>query len=193
MDELEIEAMKKENEALKAEKEATKTQLGQAEFVIEKLKKEKAEKPPESAPAVNEDEIVQKVTSRLAETIASESLEESLASLSDDPEEREEILKEYKTSIVKSGVTKSAIRADLAKAAALHRSQQNAKSANEAAAAARSATTTPSAGGGSAPTRTQKDESWKKNLSKTDLEYMTKNGWSEEKMKKAALAVATGR
>lgn len=203
MDELEIEAMRKENETLKAEQEATKKRLGQAEHVIETLKREKAEKPsenPASAPsapaaqAVNEDEIVQKVHLRLAETIASESLDESLSSLSEDPEEREEILKEYKASIVKSGFTKSAIRADLAKAAALVRSQQNAKSAAEAAAAAKSAATTPSAGGGSAPTgRKAEDASWKKHLSKADLEYMTRNGWGEEKMKKAALAIATGR
>lgn len=183
------------------ENDALKKRIAQAEHVIETLKKEKAEKPPEpsapvaaAAPAVNEDEIVQKVTTRLAETIASESLEESLSSLSEDPEEREEILKEYRTSIVKSGVTKSAIRADLGKAAALVRSQRNAKSATEAAAAAKSAETTTSAGGGSAPTgRRTEDASWKKHLSKVDLEYMTRNGWSEEKMKKAALAVATGR
>lgn len=168
------------------ENERLKKRIAQAEFVIEKLK---SEKPKETKEAKTEDDAEARIISRVREEMASDFIEDALTRVTVDPVERERIMLEYRTSIVKTGVSRSSIEADIAKAARLVRADQSEKLVRETAAAATSKANRSSEGASySQETAAPKDD-WKRHLSKSDLAYMTARKWPEERMKKAALAI----
>lgn len=184
MEELEAQALREENEKLK-------TQLGQAEFTIEKVKREKAAV--QESPKVNLEEIKAGVVSELREQLLPDVIESTLAELSPDPEERERVRSEYRTSIVKTGISKASIESDIRKAVSLVRSEKNAALAEELSKSVDSARATTSAGGGTNQDKAAVAEDWRRYIPSNDLAYMTLNRWPEERMKKAALAIKASR
>lgn len=107
----------------KAELEATKKRLSQAEHTIVKLKKEPKEDGSESIRLEDIEEVVSK---RVAESlerakteIASDVIEEELARLTANEDEKALIRLNYEKTIVKSGLSRAAIIADLQNAKVL--------------------------------------------------------------------------
>jgi hypothetical protein len=172
----------------RAEYEALQKQLKQAEFVIEKSKKQ-AKVAPAPKPIATASEGTEEVISRLREEFAADYLEETLVTLSTDTVERERILDEYNNSIVKSGLSKSSIKNDLLKAAKLVRSDFNEKVARESALSQQTKQTIANNGGSTNQDRPQPQEDWKRYLKASDLKYMTERKWSEEKMRQAAMNI----
>jgi len=110
-------------EVEKAEKEKTIKQLGQAEFTIEKLKKESKEDPDVPDLDVETiDESARKAAREEAQKYFAEQskdvLDEALEGITD-PDKRELVKFHLENSIVRSGFSKSAIVKDISKAVAI--------------------------------------------------------------------------
>lgn len=113
-------------EVEKAEKEKAVKQLGQAEFTIEKLKKEKKEEDIDDViPSLDEEDVVKKAEEaarKQVQTIMAEqskdTLDEVLGQITD-PDKQALVKFHLENSIVRSGYSKSAIVRDVAKAVAI--------------------------------------------------------------------------
>jgi hypothetical protein len=97
-----------------AELEKAQTRISQAEHTIVELRKKK--EPVTEEPSVEEDVVDQKISegfSKIQQQLASTAIASTLASLSDDPDERKLILFHYQNSIKTTGITPDAILTDL--------------------------------------------------------------------------------
>lgn len=170
----------------RSEYEALQKRLNQAEFTIEKVKKQKETA---SATSIESSKDNSDIVSQLREEFAADYLDDTLSLLSTDPVERERILDEYNTSIVKSGLSKQSIKSDLLKAAKLVRSDFNEKVARETSLAKETKQYIANAGGSSNQDKPKPQEDWRRYLNADDLKYMSQRKWSEEKMREAALRI----
>jgi hypothetical protein len=124
-------------------------QLEQAEHVIVGLKKKSDEAPSTDALKEEAAKIAQAEIEKVRNDLAGDVLEEEISKVAKTPEEKEAVLKEYNSSIVKTGVSRAKIAADLSKAAAianLPKVQAQAAEARAAAASAGAARTAAPAG-----------------------------------------------
>jgi hypothetical protein len=171
------------------EKEALKKRLSQAEYVIEKLKKAK---PAETQVETNGDEMESRIIGKVRESMASDFLEETLGRIAD-PIKREAVRQEYETSIVKTGVSRASIEADIAKAAKLVDAELYAKEAHETKEALKAKTAKVNGGGSASKENAAVAEDWKRWLKPAELAYMTERKWSPEMMKRAALDIKANK
>lgn len=108
-------------EEITAAKKATEDQLKKAEHTIIKLKKDKdGEEDKEVAPAIDVETIVSQVTEKLNQNfervkadLAGNVVDETIASVSANPDERALIKEIYSSKIVKGGLTREAIMKDI--------------------------------------------------------------------------------
>lgn len=168
-------------------------QIGKAEYVIEKLKKTtpaqvKTEEG-SGASVPSKEELKAEIMAELKSERAVESEAELLANVSD-PIEREAIRLELQSGIVRTGD----VKADFAKAQTLARAPHLQRVAQEAVKTAQSKNAITNTGGGNNQEKpTSGNDHWKTVFNKSDLEYMEKRGFSEEKMKEAAEKILQNR
>lgn len=105
-----------------AELAAKQRELEQAQHTIIDLRRKKEQPIVQKEESVDEDTVDQKINdglSKIQQQLASTAIASTLATLSDDPDERKLIMFHYQNSIKQSGITPEAILSDLENAKTL--------------------------------------------------------------------------
>lgn len=138
--------------------------------------------------SVDVDEIVSRVTSVLSDQTKEDFIEAELE-LIKNPKKRELVRHHYENSVVKSGISRKAIRDDIQKALAITDHSMLLKRQGEASEARKAKMTIAKGGaGGGQPSNASTKKSWEKVLTPSEIAFGKKRGWTEDMFKKAAEA-----
>lgn len=176
--------------------EQEKKRLGQAEFTIQKLRKENKElkkSDGESDLPVYDPEDVKRLVAEEARVVldqerqrdAADVIEEELMALTDNEDERKFIHLLYEKRIQKTGFSRSAVRDDLHAARDLANAPRYLKYAHEAAEALKARASVGKTALGTSAEKAGPTEDLSKHFSQHDWTYIQKQGWDEAKIRKA--------
>jgi hypothetical protein len=178
----------------KAELEKANERLRKAEFSLYKNKKEaKVSKEDESMDEVPDDKfealLEQKLNERLGKLetqIVGRVLEDELSSISTNPDEQKLIRLHYENSVMKSGMDRESVRADLEKAYLIANAPKLRKMNTELSASIKAnKSKTNSSAGTSQADLPNIEVDYKKHFSAHDWEFIQKRKWTKEQIKKA--------
>ncbi len=178
----------------KAELERTQEQLKKAEFAIYKQKKEAKESDDAPVELPPEDRISQMIEERvnarlgkIESQFAGNLLDEELSHFSKNPDEQKLIKLHYEKSIIRTGISRDAIKADLEKAYLIANAPKLRKQNTELAASMKAKQSLGNSSMGSSQAVDMKvEEDLQKQFSAYDWQWIQARKWSKEKIKLAA-------
>lgn len=194
--ESESDAADSEEVDYKAELEKAETKLKKAEYTIYKQKKDakdEVELPPDERVNALVEEKLNERLGKLETSLVSSVLDDELARVSSNEEEKKLIKFHYENTIRRSGVSRSDVQVDLDKARLLANAAKYRKQATELEASVKAKKTTGNSSYGGSQTSSRVEDDYRKQFSAHDWDWMQKRGFSKERIKATADAIKASK